>query len=171
MLLHVGPPPWCVKGQKCKKHSSMELEVIVRSPLRAKHHVVVQYMAGWMKCPLPPPPPPNPPARPPLLGTAWLVEDKEDKEEFMNKEETTVLPTPQGTSHCSCLEHCFLFEKLSRASNCHELPPQLIWVHLNVLKFTKTKTWHSSHTSLVLIFSQNPKFTALTLIYHHTDIL
>ncbi len=27
----------------------------------------------------------------------------------MNKEELIILPTPQGTSHCSCLEHCFLF--------------------------------------------------------------
>ena len=26
----------------------------------------------------------------------------------MNKEELTTLPMPQGTSHCSCLEHCFL---------------------------------------------------------------
>ncbi len=30
--------------------------VIVRSPFWAKHHVVVQYMARWMKCPLPPSP-------------------------------------------------------------------------------------------------------------------
>ena len=37
------------------------------------------------------------------------MEDKEDKEELMNNEELTTLPTPQGTSHCSCLEHCFLF--------------------------------------------------------------
>ncbi len=28
--------------------------IIVRSPFRAKHHVAVQYMARWMKCPLPP---------------------------------------------------------------------------------------------------------------------
>ena len=36
--------------------------IIVRSPFRAKHHVVVQFMARWLKCPLPPPlpPPPNP---------------------------------------------------------------------------------------------------------------
>ncbi len=27
----------------------------------------------------------------------------------MNKEELMTLPTLQGTSHCSCLEHCFLF--------------------------------------------------------------
>ncbi len=27
--------------------------LVVRSPFRAKHHVVVQYMARWMKCPLP----------------------------------------------------------------------------------------------------------------------
>ncbi len=27
----------------------------------------------------------------------------------MNKEELMTLPTRQGTSHCSCLEHCFLF--------------------------------------------------------------
>ncbi len=32
----------------------------------------------------------------------------EDKEELMNKEELTTLPMLQGTSHCSCLEHCFL---------------------------------------------------------------
>ncbi len=30
--------------------------VIVRSPFRAKHHVVVQFMARWMKCPLSPSP-------------------------------------------------------------------------------------------------------------------
>ncbi len=29
--------------------------VIVRSPFRAKHHVVMQYMAAGPKCPLPPP--------------------------------------------------------------------------------------------------------------------
>ncbi len=67
--------------------------------------------AGW-KCPLPPSPSPNPPPSPclspPPLCTAWLVEDQEDKEELMNKEELMTLPTPQGTSHCSCLEHCFL---------------------------------------------------------------
>ncbi len=44
-----------------------------------------------------PPPPPGPPAWTPPPP------DKEDKEE------STTLPTPQGTSHCSCLEHCFLF--------------------------------------------------------------
>ena len=27
----------------------------------------------------------------------------------MNKEELMTLPMLQGTSHCSCLEHCFLF--------------------------------------------------------------
>ncbi len=37
------------------------------------------------------------------------MEDKEDKEELMNKEELTTLPTLQGTLHCSCLEHCFSF--------------------------------------------------------------
>ncbi len=36
------------------------------------------------------------------------MEDKEDKEELMNKEELMPLPA-QGTSHCSCLEHGFLF--------------------------------------------------------------
>ncbi len=36
----------------------------MRSPFRAKHHVVMQYMAAGPKCPLPPPQPPpsqNPP--------------------------------------------------------------------------------------------------------------
>ncbi len=38
------------------------------------------------------------------------MEDEEDKEELMNKDELMTLPTPQGTSHCSCLEHCFLLQ-------------------------------------------------------------
>ncbi len=33
----------------------------------------------------------------------------------MNKEELKTLLTPQGTSHCSCLEHCFLFQVNRRA--------------------------------------------------------
>ncbi len=41
------------------------------------------------------------------------MEDKEDKEELMNKEELRTLLMPQGTSHCSCLEHCFLFIEMS----------------------------------------------------------
>ncbi len=35
------------------------------------------------------------------------MEDEEDKEELMNKEELMTL-LAQGTLHCSCLEHCFL---------------------------------------------------------------
>ena len=86
--------------------------LVVRSPFRAKHYVVVQYMAAGLKCPLSPSPLPPPP-----LWTVWVAEDKEDKEELMNKEELTTLPTPQGTSHCSCLEHCFLFFSLQREVN------------------------------------------------------
>ncbi len=100
-----------------KYAASLPTLLIVRSPFGAKHHVVVQYMAAGLKCPLCPLPHLNTPpaARPhplqldtPPPQTAWLVEDKEDKEELMNKEELTTLPTLQGTSHCSCLEHCFL---------------------------------------------------------------
>ncbi len=40
--------------------------LVVRSPFRAKHHVVVQYMAAGLKCPLPPSPSPPPPDPPPL---------------------------------------------------------------------------------------------------------
>ncbi len=43
----------------------------------------------------------------------------EDKEELMNKEELMTLPMPQGTLHCSCLEHCFLFMLASTQSK-HE---------------------------------------------------
>ena len=52
-------------------HAHMWVCIVVRSPFRAKHHVVVQFMARWMKCPLLPPPPnplplplPNPPPLP-----------------------------------------------------------------------------------------------------------
>ncbi len=89
----------------------------MRSPSKAKHHVVVQYMAWWMKCPLPPPP--THPAQAPYgqtphsqtpQWTAWLVEDKEDEEELMNKEELMTLPCCKGlrtavalsTASCWC---------------------------------------------------------------------
>ncbi len=39
---------------------SLGYPLIVRSPIGAKHHVVVQCMARWLKCPLPQPPPPPP---------------------------------------------------------------------------------------------------------------
>ena len=70
--------------------------------------VVVQYMARWMKCPLPLPlnPLPSPPPPPDTLlpdppAPGPPSENKEDKEELVIFR--------QGTSHCSCLEHCFLF--------------------------------------------------------------
>ena len=49
------------------------------------------------------------------------MEEKEDKEELMNKEELTS-PMPQGTSHSSCLEHCFLFSMLRYSFACYLLP-------------------------------------------------
>ncbi len=79
--------------QSSKQPVALE-RFVVRSPFRAKHHVVMQYMAAGPKCPLAPPPPPRqtpPPARPPLQKTAWLVEDKEDLEELINKEELMTL--------------------------------------------------------------------------------
>ncbi len=57
-------------------------QLIVRSPFRVKHHVVVQYMARWMKCPLPPPPfTPLPLPQPPSPLLDPPAEDKEEKEE------------------------------------------------------------------------------------------
>ncbi len=75
------------------------------------------YMARWIKCSLPPPPTPSPCPTP---TPHRLVEDKEDKKELMNKEELMTLPV-QGTSHCSCLEHCFLFD-----SSTQQNPPPLV---------------------------------------------
>ena len=51
---------WC--REACMVHAA----VIVRSPFRAKHHVVMQYMAAGLKYPLPPPPLPLPPGQTPL---------------------------------------------------------------------------------------------------------
>ncbi len=61
----------------CRRHAfqnpvSLEItDIIVRSPFGAMHHVVVQYMARWMKCPLPLPKPPLPPAGPP--PPCWTI--------------------------------------------------------------------------------------------------
>ncbi len=49
---------------RCIVNEKLDL-VVVRSPFRAKHHVVVQYIAAGWKCPLPPSPTPHP--SPPLL--------------------------------------------------------------------------------------------------------
>ncbi len=84
-----------------KSPSPRVSSLFVRSPFRAKHYVVVQFMAGWMKCPLPPPPnpppppppPPDPPSptRPPLpLLPPSHGEHKE------GKEESTTLPAGKG---------------------------------------------------------------------------
>ncbi len=43
----------------------------------------------------------------------------------MNKEELTALPTLQGTSHCSCIEHCFLFMNTSVIMSVSGIPSQL----------------------------------------------
>ncbi len=53
------PFKWFLDAEKLLPQASMVTpsnspKLFVRSPFRAKHHVVVQYMARWMKCPLPP---------------------------------------------------------------------------------------------------------------------
>ncbi len=45
----------------------------------------------------------------------------------MNKEELTTLLMLQGTLHCSCLEHCFLFP-ISKAVQ-HDTHPELKETH------------------------------------------
>ncbi len=71
--------------------------LIVRSPFRAKYHVVVQYMARWMNCPLPPSPSPLSPLDPPPPAEKTMRTRENQRHDR------------QGTSHCSCLEHCFLY--------------------------------------------------------------
>ncbi len=85
--------------------------IVVRSPFRAKHHVVMQYMAAGPKCPLPPPDPPG--QTPPLQKTAWLVEDKEDQEELINKEELMTLTPLQ---RCKGLRTAVALSTASRFS-------------------------------------------------------
>ena len=83
----------------------------MRSPFRAKHHVVVQYMARWMKCPLPPLPNPLPPRPFHLEPPCGLHDLWKTRRTRKNRQHYR-----QGTLHCSCLEHCFLLPK-SRAPN------------------------------------------------------
>ncbi len=112
-------------GRSVSRWKTSELfRSIVRSPFRAKHHVVMQYMAAGPKCPLPPaprPPAPRPPpwgqtpppeARPPPQKTVWLVEDKEDQEELINKEELMTLTPLQ------CCKGLRTAVALSTASRC-----------------------------------------------------
>ncbi len=51
-------------------HPGVSTRFVVRSPFWAKHHVVVQNMARWMKCPLPPTPTPSP-TPPPTLNPPY----------------------------------------------------------------------------------------------------
>ncbi len=94
--------------------------LVVRSPFRAKHHVVMQYMAAGPKCPLPPldrPPPARPPmARPPHSQTPhgnrqhdwWRT--RRTRKNLMNKEELTLyqrckgLLTAVALSTASCFQ-------------------------------------------------------------------
>ncbi len=95
------------------------LRFIVRNPFRAKHHVAVQYMARWTKYPLPPlnshplPQPPSPCPDPPPLdppcpqNPLWKI--RRTRKNWRHYR--------QGTSHCSCLEHCFLFHMQHRTTH------------------------------------------------------
>ncbi len=56
---------WSLDYPSCGYCSHGIVGVIVRSPFRAKHRVIVQYMVALMKCPLSPPPPPTPLLLPP----------------------------------------------------------------------------------------------------------
>ncbi len=81
-------------------------QIIVRSPFRAKHHVVVQYReGGWnVPCPLPlntPPPPPTP--------FPYLNPPAPDPPQKIRRTRKNRWHYRQGTSHCICLEPCFLF--------------------------------------------------------------
>ncbi len=82
----------------------------MRSPFGAKHHVVVQYMSRQLKCPLPPPPKhpspsPTPCAQTPCPQTPTLGPPLQKTRRTRRNQRHYW----QGTSHCSCLEHCFLF--------------------------------------------------------------
>ena len=81
--------------------------LIVRSPFWAKHHVVMQYMAAGPKCPLPPlPPQPDPPpAEDSMAGGGQGGPGRIDKQGRID--DINAAAMLQGTSHCSCLEHCF----------------------------------------------------------------
>ncbi len=98
----------------------------MRSPFRAKHHVVVHYMARWMKCPLSPCPLPRPGAPPHWKITT--VEFALMKEDLCLHDLWKTMKTRknqrhyrQGTSHCSCLEHCFFLLFRSRSTFCDTL--------------------------------------------------
>ncbi len=109
--------------------------IVMRSPFRAKHHMVMQYLTAGLKCPLPPPwpdpcqtPQPNPPwldppgqtplVDPPFLWTACSMTGGRLGGQGRIDEQGRIddITTLQGTSHCSCLEHCFLFVFLQMLS-------------------------------------------------------
>ncbi len=142
-LLHQSPTiktlAICFSSQS---RMSLNMFIIVRSPFRAKHHVVMQYMAAGPKCPLPPPaqtptPHPQPPplARPPrpdpppLQKTAWLVEDKEDQEELINKEELMTLKLLQ---RCKGLRTAVALSTASRRESRAICCASQIWRHNRV---------------------------------------
>ncbi len=130
--------PWSISSSSrfCPFRPGQLNSFVVRSPFRAKHYVAVQYMARWMKCPLPPPlplpqlhsplPDPPSPARPPSSTgpppPCWTRRTRKNRRHYR-----------QGTSHCSCLEHCFLFLFLfcetgvdTRKFIRHKLVPQVL---------------------------------------------
>ncbi len=49
----------------------------------------------------------------------------------MNKEELMTLLMPQGTSHCSCLEHCFLFYMHHRGAGQMTKGAKIAWRYMS----------------------------------------
>ncbi len=84
--------------------------IIVRSPFRAKHHVVVSAVYGKVDEMSPTPlPSPNPP---PPCQTPIPHQTPQHRRQG-GQGRINDITGRQGTSHCSCLEHCFLLDLLS----------------------------------------------------------
>ncbi len=133
--LPVEPRDVVASAESTNEFAELSLHIIVRSSFRAKHHVVVQYIARWMKCPLPPCPlTPHPQTPLPLDPPGPLWKTRRTRKNRRHYQ--------QRTSHCSCLEHCFLFSVsrrsdpldsavFARGCHCH-----VIAHHLNSVQVT-----------------------------------
>ncbi len=134
----------------------------MRSPFGTKHHVVVQYMARWMKCPLPPPPPQPHPLPDPLPHLEHSPPENKTRRTKKNQQHHR-----QRTSHCSCLEHCFLFRMLVLLS----LSPRIPFNHGALSTKSVAPPWVSPQTRLTRpwVFPQSRLTRTLGLPLNQTQ--
>ncbi len=122
-------------------------------------------MARWMKCPLPPAPPP-PPLHSPSPCWTPLPPMHPLRRRQGGQGRIDDITGWQGTSHCSCIEHCFLLQVHFRLNNC------ICTQHANCHQTKSVQEWGFAITQckLFVLVGTTWGLVAFALVLHFQKV-